>query len=258
MYIYFGVMAVAAVAMWHGMNKFRTDGAVWGRPVAGVCGVVVIACAIMVIYGQFHTAPPPGLLRFQEIQRQKMEYLGQYIAQKHPNANAVLVKEFMMGGPEATPDIFKEGLVKGLGTAVKVIDERQTTPDMMMGTGEGETSGQDAMAEFVDKVAKEAPTANVIIVTSGFPINLNKVKYPEKAKAGFPMLYLISGAQHLGLAKALLEGKFVGACVLDRRTLGEKPDDKAPLPKTPKEVFDQNFVMITAENYAQFEAQFNK
>jgi hypothetical protein len=248
--MYYGIMAVAAIVMIWSLNKHRTAAVPWGRPVAGIAGLTVVAVAFMILSNTFSPGPNSVLKRFEQIQYCKMFTIGEMLAKDYPGAEIIIVRDFMPGAADTGHEASLKALKDGMKNICHIVGEHPTTPEMMMGNDpESPTSGPDSMSAFIDKAVDGYDQITLVLVLSGYPINFTKLKYPERVKSAVPpKIILAGGANHLGLAGAF-ESKLVGMYVVDRRNLGQKFDEEEALPKDMKELFTKRFEVITPDNY---------
>ncbi len=192
--------------------------------------------------------PPPNVPPRQlAIQQQKMAYVGQLVAQQRAEPNVIWVRDFVIGGSDQVTDLLRKSLLAGLGAKGKIAGETQLKPEQATPKDLPDPNGPNAMAELIDQAVKDFPTANAIVVSGRFPLNLSKVTYPEKLKDKAPRVFLAVGAEPLGLMEAF-QRDFLAGVAVERRALGEKVDETKPLPADTKAVFDLYYTWLTKEN----------
>lgn len=242
------VMIVAGVVAFVAMNK-QKSGAAWGQPVAIICAIIAIVAAL---WSTVKTMGGGGAkdaqareVEFQKVQTRK---LGQYLAQNHAGAKAVIINDPFNDGTRPNPML--EGLKEGLGSAITIVAEvAPVLPKMENAEGpEGEMMAPMETwytAKAMDDILKGANAEYDMVITCiGLPAGgLVRLKGKKVAIAG-------GSVYEFGPAIA---GKVIVAAVT------YKPDavyDDKPVPSDMEEAFNKRYLLVTPENIAAVAGQY--
>ncbi len=258
------VMVVAAIGMIFGLSK-QKGGAAWGKPVAVLCAIVALCCAV----GHIFTSGGPNMMKVRE---REMAYqmigakkLGMVLAEKHAGANAIIIVEPSAGGPNETTDAMLAGLREGLGSGITIVEEiapeipaaamKQFAQDM--GPMEGEGGGEEMLpplefwftAKLFDELAeKNKSKADMIITTIGLPMDLGAMKFWKMKDR--PKLALAGGSVY-DLKRAIKDGMVVAAVTYNPKAVY---DEKAP-PSDLDAAFDKRYLLVTSDNIDQIASE---
>ncbi len=258
------VMILTVCAMIWANMQYKTKGVPWGRPLAGLCGVIALLLAIsaMVLHmvgGRFGQKK----LRRKEEQYQYIAYkfLGQEIAKKHSGSRILLIKYASSSAEAAVAMTTAQmnGLEEGMGGAATIAQEAELSsgmeemggPDM---PGPMMDPGAMLTAEKFDQLIEDHDNCNVVVSLVGLPYDLKEMKYWENAvedPESVPRLVLVN-AHIYELRKAIESG-------LITIVLQNKPeiyDWKAPVPEDESVAFSNRFIIITPENVKEIAAKY--
>ena len=254
------VMVVAAIGMFFGLSKQKA-GVAWGKPVAVLCALVALGCAV----SQIFSGKGPSMMKIRE---REMAYqmigaqkLGMYLAEKYAGSKAVIIVEPKLGGSADAEggNAQVAGLKEGLGGKVEVVAEispeipasaKNAFSQEMAPMAEGEGGGAGEMLPplefwftaklFDELVTKNKDKCDLIITTIGLPMDLGAMKFWKMKER--PKLALASGSVYE--LKAAIKSKMVVAAV----TYNPKAvyDEKAP-PSSLDAAFDKRFLLVTPE-----------
>jgi len=257
-----GVMVVSAIGMFFGLSKQKA-GVSWGKPVATVCAIVALGCAV----SQIFSSKGPSMMKIRE---REMAYqmigaqkLGMYLAEKFSGSKAVIIVEPQLGAvdPDSAASAQVEGLKEGFGGSIEVVAEiSPTIPDSAknafsnemapMAEGEGGPEGGEMLPPlefwFTGKLFDQLVTdnkdkCNLIITTIGLPMDLGAMKFWKMKDR--PKLALASGSVY-ELKAAIKQQMVVAAVTYNPKAVY---DEKAP-PSNLDAAFDKRFLLVTSEN----------
>lgn len=252
------IMLIAAGGMIFGLSKQKA-GAAWGKPLAVVCAIVALLCAVGNIFssgGPDVTEVRNREMAYQEVGAQK---LGMYLAEKFPGGKAVIIVEPTLNAGAAKPSAVVDGLKKGFGTNITVVEEvspaipesakNAFSEEMPMNEG-GEGGEMLPPLEFWftakifdELVKKNSDKCDLIITTIGLPMDLGAMKFWTMKDR--PNLALASGSVY-ELKKAIAGKAIVAAVTYNPKAVY----DEKPPPSDLDAAFDKRYLLVTPENVA--------
>ena len=254
------VMVLAAGGMIFGLSKQKA-GAMWGRPLAIICALIALGCALASIL-KGGGAESNRLVdidrRLQEVCGEK---LGLHLAEAHAGAKAIILVEPTASGATPTPSPLLDGLRKGMGTAITIVEEvapevpggaqaatmneAQPMPDAAGGGQAGAAALPPLEFWFTSKIVDGIINdykgkCDMVITTIGLPSDVRNMKFWTMKER--PKLVLAKGSVY-DLRKAI-EGEAVVAAIAFNPT----PTEFDRVPKDLDEAFDLRFILVTPEN----------
>ena len=252
----YALMFLALLGMLYGFNRQKRMGVVWGRPFAGVCGVIVLAMATTIIVHNFRgsTKPPPEVERYTYFLKSQMYGVGQLVAKAVPGKSVLLIHGATMGPAEFDHQTI--GLKEGLGDSVTIGADRAVLPrEMMAMSPDGEDQTADNLAKIMDKAVRTNSRAAAVVIYGTSSINFNRLRYHERAGIRVPKIFLAGGSNHEGLAKMIKAG-VVAAFVIEKEavapTEGGEAEAEPKAPESYEAAFAERYVVITAANIDEF------
>ncbi|NOY79759.1 MAG: hypothetical protein GXP31_02010 [Kiritimatiellaeota bacterium] len=260
------LMVVAGIVMLFGMAKQKA-GEDWGRPLAIVCAIIALACAIGQIVlrttniGAGSTGVAKTELTYVRISMQK---LGQYLAEKYPDSKALVIQD-----PETKTSADRrkaalEGLKKGFGSKITIAaTESPAVPKNAKGMmGEMGMSGAPEgemlppmeywlTPQAFDGLVKKHGDCNLLVSTIGLPSQFGKMALWRSVKS--KKLKVALGGGSIFELKKLFLGKYIVAAVAYNPKAVY--DDKKP-PSNIDEAFKKRYLLITPENVTQLAQQY--
>jgi len=259
------IMLIAAGGMIFGLSKQKA-GAAWGKPLAVVCAIIALLCAVGNIFSS--GGPDVGQVREREMAYQEIgaHKLGLFLAEKYSDgAKAIIIVEPTLGAGATKPSAVLDGLKKGFGTAITVVDEispaipesakNAFSEEMPMGEG-GEGGEMLPPLEFWftakifdDLVKKNADKCDIIITTIGLPMDLGAMKFWTMKKR--PDLALASGSVY-ELKKAIAGKAIVAAVTYNPKAVYDEKNPPADLDAA----FDKRYLLVTPDNISTIAGQY--
>jgi hypothetical protein len=208
-------------------------------PVAGLCGVLgAVLCLVKIAGTLLGGAADMGEERVQQfvdrnsaLIEAKMHVMGQFIAQKHPNAKVILVTYDEVDRPV---EIMEEGLRAGLGSGASLVGTERIPEKLEL----------DAFNAMVDGVSGRC---DVLIVDIAVPAEVEQLSIWKQPESKRPVLFVTMG-EIRKLGRPMKQG-YVTALIR------EKPkatiDLDTPLPSGHQAIFDSRYILIHNDNYDQ-------
>lgn len=248
------VLVVAGIAMIVGQKK-KNQGVAWGQPLAIVSGLLAILIAGWSMSKTFSGGNTEGIIeREKYYQGVAGEKLGLHLAKVKSGAKALIIVQPQIGTKPAEPSALIEGLKKGLGTAITVVDEvspeipKSAMQNFEGGAMEGEMGGEMMPPMefwftgklFNELLGKYKGKYDMVITNIGLPTKgLGKVKlWKDKTTVA------ISTGSIYELYRPIKAGMICAAVTYNPKAVY---DDAAP-PKDLEEAFAKRYVLVTTEN----------
>lgn len=267
--ILFILMVVAGIVMLFGMAKQKA-GMDWGRPLAIVCAIVALVCAIgqIVVKTTGVGKGAGGIAKTELVYVQvSMEKMGKYLAEKCPGAKVLVIQDPETKTSSERRKAALEGLKKGFGSKVTVAaTDSPTIPKnakgMMgeMGMGAGGPEGGGEMlppmeywltpAAFDGLVAKHKD-CDLVVSTIGLPSKFGQMKLWRKVQSK-KLKIALGGGSIYELGK-LFAMKYITAAVAYNPKAVY--DDSKP-PSDLDEAFKKRYLLVTPENARQLAQQY--
>ena len=243
-------MILSAFGTFYANHQFNTKGVIWGRPLAGLLGILTLTLGIVKMVVIINS---PAKLRENIVKKEQgylesaAAFLGDYISTNHPGAKILLIT-----GPETEQDkkqhkVIIELLEKGLAERSSIVaTESPIFSSMEALTGNKAISAEEPIftALSFDLMVERHPNCNLIVSLIGLPSDQNEMRLwfmdPEKR----PKLIVVLGNPYE--LKNAIEAGYISAMI----TLNPKyiSDLEKELPKNYKKRFFQRFLLINREN----------
>jgi hypothetical protein len=256
------------VMIWANM-QYRTKGVSWGRPLAGLCGLIALVLAVVAIVWTMGLGSSlegnKARQKEEKYQHVAYKFLGREIAKQHPGAK-ILQISYPSGTGEAAMSMHKaqmDGLNEGLAGKATILREKEL-PAMMPGPYQsgargGMPEGPGMMgegmmltAEKFDDIVEANAECNLVLSFVGLPQDVGAMKLWEKAKEGqAPALVLVNANTYE--LKKVIELKYISAILQSKP---EAYDSQAPVPEDENAAFERRFMIITPENVAAWAAKY--
>ena len=254
------IMIIAAIGMIFGLSKQKA-GQTWGKPLAIVCAIVALVVALAQIMTSGGGASAEGIrdreLKYANISAQ---YLGEYLAENHAGAKAVMIVEPSETEGLKKSEALSKGLEKGVGGAIEIVAiETPSIPADMR------------PATTPDGSPAPLPPREVWFTAQAF--NQIVEKYEGKVDLVVTMMGL-PGTQQLGrlniwgmddvklaigdgsvyeLYRQIKNGKIVAA-------VSYNPDatyDEEMPPRDLEEAFNKRYLLVTPQNVEQLAGKYS-
>ena len=266
--LYVVMILTVFVMIWANM-QYKTKGVPWGRPLAGLCGLIALVLAATAMVWHFVGGSWGNTqLRKKEEKYQYIAYkfMGEAIAKRHPGAKLLMIK-YPSGAAEASLSMNKaqmDGLKEGMAGKASILREHELTMNMP-GSGPGGGSMPEGMvpmmdpgmmltADKFDEIIDNNPDCNVVLSLVGLPYDVRTMKFWEKAKDGqAPALVLVNA--HIYELKAAIKLKYITAVLQNKP---EVYDWQAPVPEDETVAFNNRFIIITPENVEETAAKYSQ
>lgn len=263
------VMIVAAVIMIYG-NKKSKEGIVWGRPLAGLFGIIAVICALMQIWlvTTGSSREQKGIMeRQKQYSQAQMQFLGDYVGSHFPDASILLIRSpsSTYAPEQKRQKMMHDALVKGLAGRASISSETcpeapEPTSPAGGGPGAGPGGPKDApppemmmapemyfTAKAFDSMIRDHD-ADLVISLLGLPMDCQQMKFWKKPKDQRPKLILVmnSGGEMMDIRKAIKKG-FISAVIMAAPLTN--PDDlKKPVPDNYKDAFHARYILADLDN----------
>ncbi len=234
------IMILAGIGMITAYRRYKKQQAASARPVAAVCGVIVVAAALGALFW-----PKGGKIDIEEHRGKEEQYrqiayrrFGKHLAEKHAGSRALLLTE-PVGENERDQSWHKitmEALKEGLGRKVEIIAQEKIG---VLGPG---ARLMFTLEEFEDTLDAHAGY-DLLISLAGLPPNYEEMALWQMEDEERPKVALANANIH-ELGEAIKAGYIV--CVLHPNPGGYNP--KEDVPADPKEAFKKRFLLITPQN----------
>lgn len=253
------LMIAFAIGMYWANTQYKTKGAPWGRPLAGLFGLLAILMALSKILHDSLGCERKSLqtdilekeLKYTEA---TYLYLGEYLAENHANSKVLLVAnpKIARAGEYAKRrmEVIKDALEDGFDGRLSIVStEHLEMPSMGKG---GMPTMYESMftAEAFDEIIDRNSQADLILSLVGLPIDWKDMEFWFKEEDRPKMV--ITNGQVYELKPPILDG-YIHAVVYHNPSSGY--DFKTPVPDDHKEAFDKRYLMIDAKNIESIAAK---
>jgi hypothetical protein len=245
--------------MYWANRQYKTKGVAWGRPVAGLFGVLALVIALWSILATscgFEKQKRQKTILDKELRytNAQFEYLGDYMKRKFAKSEVLLIASPKTPGSneyadnrlntirDALKDAF-DGSLTLSGTAhLKAPENQDGMPPMF------ETM---FTAEAFDEIVAENPDATLILSLVGLPMNWKEMEFWTKEDDKRPKLVVTNG-QVFELYAPIMEG-YVNAVVHYNPSSQYNFQDAVPSDVT--EAFEKRYLLIDADNIAKIASE---
>ena len=243
------LMVMTALGMLYANRQYTIRGVVWGRPLAGILGILTVGLAVAKIWMMISY---PSQSHRQIIKREKRfldstaQLLGDYIAINYPMSKILLITDPITKQRKKSYETTKEFLEKGLGSKAVIMASDSPVPANIDTLNEDENFlGEEEAFTAVsfDLMTERHPHCNLVISLIGLPTDYEEMKFWSTKSEKRPKLVVVGDPYEL---KNAVEAGYISAIVaLNPR---HNHDLEKELPKSYREVFHQRFLLINREN----------
>ncbi len=263
--ILIAAMVASAIGMMYGLSKQKA-GALWGKPVATICAIIALGCALGHIALTSGGQDTQKIVQIErEYQRISGEKLGRYLAEAHPDAVALIIADPSTPNTPDAPDALLDGIKQGLGEKVRISAEvRPQIPEAVKKQFAGETPegmpAEEALppmefwftAAMMDSIiAKDGKGCDLIITTIGLPTDMAKMKFWRSAPSNGTKLAIARGSVY-ELKRAIAQKLVTAAISFNPNAVW---DDKSPSSDL-DEAFAKRYLLITPENVEELATKY--
>ena len=228
----------------------------WGTPVVAACTIIIVLLVVGKRVGHKVGGGPhrKEIARARKMNltytRAKMLRLGQHLAENVEADTAVLLApQTPTKYARKRVEVMQDALTEGLGGELKLIDTVSPPPPE---GDKGELAGvfpEEVMtAEAFGKMLNEHPEADVIVVTSQIPYNLEETSWWKQPPGKRRPLAVASGGMPPHTMSLMKNGDLL-AVVMHNPDFRYEKDKK--LPEDPEVAFQERYVLITPKNVAE-------
>lgn len=252
-------MVVFAIGMYWANRQYKCNAATWGRPMAGLFGMLALLIALSKILYDLsgcHTAGIHDKILRKELAYTRATYLhlGEHLTKQYKQHRVLLIDNAIAVGTnkyaERRREIILEALEEAFDGHLSITRvEHLETPD----TGAGSMPSRyetNFTAETFDAIVERNPEANMILSMIGLPMDWKDMGFWSIDEAERPKLVLATG-QVYELKQPILEGYIhavVDYCPDTRYDIND------PVPDDPKEAFDKRYILVHADNVEKIAA----
>ena len=255
----YAFMIIFAIGMFWANWQYKAKGATWGRPLAGLFGVLALVLALSRILsdslGCEKTKKQSEILdkelRYTDAQ---FQYLGDYMQRKFANHTVLLIASPKITGSSQYADDRLNTIRNALKDA---FDDRLT----ILKTVHLESpEGQDGMppmfetmftAEAFDEIVTDNSEASLILSLVGLPMNWKEMLFWQIEEDKRPKLVITNG-QVFELYDPIIQG-YVNAVIHYNPSSEYNFQDSVPSDIT--EAFEKRYLLIDADNIAEIAAK---
>ena len=252
-------MVLFAIGMYLANRQYKTKGVAWGRPVAGLCGVMALLIALSRILYDLTGCEKDkrqNAILSKELQytAAQFQHLGEYMQRKFANHSVLVIASPKMAGANEYADDRLDTIRDSLKDA---FDGRLTIADTVhLKTPEME-HGMPPMfetmftAEAFDEIVADNPDADLILSLVGLPMDWKDMKFWHKEDEKRADLIVTNG-QVFELYDLILQD-YVDAVVHYNPASQYNFQDDVPSDST--EAFEKRYLLIDAGNIAKIAAE---
>lgn len=244
--VLYGVMIVSAIGMLWANQQYNRQGVPWGRPLAGICGIVAFVMAIWAIIYQVNA--PKKMV--QNIQQKELQYhriamktLGAFLAEEHAGGKILMIAQSVNQFSKDRHDITVASLTEGFAGKLKIVKvEHMESGEEGMGP-----EGFLLTAKTFDKlVRKYKGKADVILSIIGLPYDYSEMDFWQLAPSKRPKLIVYHANLHDEDIQRAIHRGLITAVLTTHPNASFDP--KASVPDDEKEAFDSRFILVHAKN----------
>jgi len=255
----YALMIIFAIGMYWANRKYKTTGAAWGRPVAGLCGVMALIIALSRILYDLTGCEKDkrqNVILDKELSYTdaQFNYLGDYMKRKFANHTVLLI-----GSPKITGS--SEYADKRLDTIKNALKDAFEGRLTISGTAHLKSPEmQDGMppmfetmftAEAFDEIVTDNSDATLILSLVGLPMNWKEMEFWQMEEEKRPKLVITNG-QVFELYDPIIQG-YVNAVV--HYNPSSQYNFQDPVPSDITEAFEKRYLLIDSDNIAKIAAE---
>ncbi len=263
------IMVLAVFAMIWGNQQYKSKGVPWGRPLAGLCGIIALAFAFLAIGIHFwgdhflHAGLQAKECKYQYV---AYKFFGRHLARNHAGKRILLIRypAARRGGGKKLNDAKMKGLTDGFAGKLEINETEEIGGFGGMG-GPGGPGGPGGMgppmmmeaeymltAEKFDDIIEEHSECTLVISLVGLPYDLQEMTLWDLDEDERPALAL-ANAHIFELRRAIKAGLIT--CVLENKP--EVYDWKARVPSEENIAFERRFLLIDPETVDSAAAKYS-
>ncbi len=253
------LMVLFAIGMYWANRQYKTKGAAWGRPVAGLCGVMALLIALSRILYDLTGCEKDkrqNAILSKELQytAAQFQHLGEYMQRKFANHSVLVIASPKMAGAneyaddrldtirDSLKDAFDGRLTISGTVHLKVPELEHGMPPMF------ETM---FTAEAFDEIVADNPDVNLILSLVGLPMNWKEMQFWQISDEKRSKLVVTNG-QVFELYDPIIQG-YVNAVV--HYNPSSQYNFQDDVPSDPTEAFEKRYLLIDADNIAKIAAE---
>ena len=253
------LMVLFAIGMYWANRQYKTKGVAWGRPVAGLCGVMALVIALSrILYDltgcekdKRQSAILGKELRYTDAQ---FQYLGDYMKRKFAKHDVLLIASPKTAGSNEYADN-RLNTIKG---ALKnAFDGRLTLSGTVHLKAPENQDGMPPMfetmftAEAFNEIVADNSDATLILSLVGLPMNWKEMQFWTMEDEKRPKLIVTNG-QVFELYAPIMEG-YVNAVV--HYNPSSQYNFQEDVPSDVTEAFEKRYLLIDADNIAKIASE---
>ena len=251
----YALMIIFAICMYWANRQYKTKGAPWGRPLAGLFGVLALVLALSRILSDSLGCEKAKRqneildkeLRYTDAQ---FQYLGDYMQRKFAKHTVLLIASPKIIGSSQ----YAESRLSTIKNALKdAFDGRVTLLKTVHLESPENQDGMPPMfetmftADAFDEIVENNPEANLILSLVGLPMNWKEMKFWYLEDNKRPKLVITNG-QVFELYDAIIDD-YVNAVVHYNPSSEYNFQDSVPSDIT--EAFEKRYLLIDKDNIAK-------
>ena len=255
----YALMIIFAIGMYWANRQYKTKGVAWGRPVAGLFGVLALVMALSrILYDltgcekdKRQSAILGKELRYTDAQ---FQYLGDYMKRKFANHTVLLIASPKIAGSNE----YADDRLDTIKSALKEAFDGRLTISRTVHLESPE--GQDGMppmfetmftAEAFNDIVTDNSEATLILSLVGLPMNWKEMTFWQLEDEKRPKLVLTNG-QVYELYDPIIQG-YVNAVVHYNPSSEYNFQDDVPSDVT--EAFKKRYLLIDSDNIAKIASE---
>lgn len=256
--LYF-LMVFFAIGMYWANRQYKTKGVAWGRPVAGLCGVMALIIALSRILYDLTGCEKDkrqNAILGKELQytAAQFQHLGEYMQRKFANHSVLVIASPRMTGANEYADERLDTIRDSLKDA---FDGRLTISGTVHLKAPEMENGMPPMfetmftAEAFDEIVADNPDVDLILSLVGLPMNWKEMEFWQMSDEKRSKLIVTNG-QVFELYDPIIQG-YVNAVVHYNPASQYNFQDDVPSDST--EAFEKRYLLIDSDNIAKIAAE---
>ena len=264
------IMIIAFIAMLWANQQFKSKGVPWGRPAAGLFGIIAVFFALFALWNSVTgTERITNTIIARENKYTQISYkkLGDHLGAYYQDKTLLIIKQNFGESAEREAlvmDALKEGLQNRMEIKVVMLGEEMDPnnpdaammgPEYMLTPEEFEkvlyenVPGYQMKADpekddLLDPMTPGNPRNTVVLSMMGLPMDMDNMPLWNKKEEERPVIALVN-ANLFGMKQRISDG-YVSLVMTHNPTAVYDPD--AEIPDSENEAFDSRFILITDLN----------
>jgi hypothetical protein len=251
------LMVLCAAAMIYANGQAKSKGVAWGKPVAGLFGVMAVGMALLKIVLVVFFASAAEKKQAEQVETinntqehyeySKMRYLGDYLGKNHPGETILLViSPYMAGRNKSSVKALKKGLKGRLTIGAEVYPENPDKTEKR-----GGKHHQFFTAEVFGTMLTKNDTCTLILSLIQLPTDFEEMEFWGLEEHQRPKMVLVQPNIY-NLKKAIMGG-YVNAVLHFNPNATYELNEEAP--KDYKEAFAKRYLIIDKTNIGAISAE---